>query len=90
MWREALGCYKIVTEGKKGYRNHPATKEFINAPGQLWDILEQVRKEMLRRGYHPKELPVRRFRMLENRVTWQSLDQQKEILRMKGCSCVCQ
>ena len=58
MWREGLGCYKILTEDKKGYRNHPATQEFIGKPEQLWLRLHEVRQEMLRRGYHPKPLPI--------------------------------
>lgn len=57
MWREGLGCYKILNEGKKGYRNHPATKEFEFHLDLLWDRLLLVREEMLKRGYHPKEMP---------------------------------
>jgi len=57
MWREGLGCYKILTEDKKGYRNHPAVKEFEGKIEQLWLRLHEVRQEMLKRGYHPKPLP---------------------------------
>ena len=35
-WREALGAYSIITKNKRGYRNHPATQEFIDAPYALW------------------------------------------------------
>lgn len=57
MWREGLGCYKIITENKTGYKNHPATQEFIGCPQELYSRLLLVRFEMLSRGYHPKVMP---------------------------------
>jgi hypothetical protein len=57
MWREGLGCYKILTEDKKGYRNHPAVKEFDGYLIRLWGVLHMVRMEMIKRGYNPKEMP---------------------------------
>jgi hypothetical protein len=87
MWREGLGCYKIVTEGKKGYRNHPATKEFINAPGKLWDRLNIVREEMLSRGYNPKEMPIRFHGPDAQNSDWQDYDEQLMVLRSKNCNC---
>lgn len=56
MWREGLGCYKILTENKKGYRNHPAVKEFEDKIEQLWLRLNAIRSEMIKRGYKPKDL----------------------------------
>lgn len=91
VWRESLGCYKIITENKKGYRNHPAVKEFENNVGELRLRLRDIRKEMLNRGYHPKELP-----FPENGLTgvtfgkintWQTLEEQIEVLKEKGCNC---
>jgi hypothetical protein len=88
MWREGLGCYKIITEGKKGYRNHPATKEFINAPWQLVKRLHLIRNEMIKRGYHPKKIIKLRSAYLESSIKpWQTLEQQIEILKGKGCKC---
>lgn len=88
MWREGLGCYAIVTSDKKGYRNHPATQEFIDAPYALWKILRQVRQEMLSRGYHPKELPALPDNMFSTvKKPWQSLEEQISVLKAKGCSC---
>lgn len=88
MWREGLGCYNIVTSDKKGYRNHPATKEFIGAECDLWCRLYETREEMLRRGYHPKDMPkmVRHHECTES-VPWQTLEEQTEVLRAKGCKC---
>jgi len=93
-WREALGCFKIITEGKKGYSKHPATKEYIHAIKRLYIMLYIIRQEMLKRGYHPKELP--RFTFItsekERRKTWQSLKEQIEVLKekkktKKWCKC---
>lgn len=89
MWRESLGCFKIITEGKKGYRNHPAVKEFQDAPWQLLKRMHQVRNEMLKRCYHPKDIPPLRSAYLESSVKqWQTLQEQVEILKAKNCKCI--
>lgn len=47
-----------------------------------------IRDEMLRRGYHPKEIPPVMSAYLEDGVKeWQSLDEQCAVLRGKGCEC---
>lgn len=87
-WREGLGCYKIITENKNGYRNHPAVKEFENSPWQLVKRLHTIRLEMLKRGYNPKEIVELRSAYLESAVKpWQTLKQQIEVLKTKGCKC---
>ena len=89
MWREGLGCYKIITENKKGYRNHPATKEWENAPHHLRERIHCVYLEMIARGYKPKQMPPVSATMLTGEVIkeWQTLEQQIEILKAKGCKC---
>jgi hypothetical protein len=91
MWREGLGAYKIITENKKGYRNHPATQEFIDAPYELWRRLGLVREEMLKRKYHPKDMPKKPYPLsvpeYEPIKEWQTLEEQIEILKAKGCKC---
>lgn len=88
VWREGLGCYKIITENKKGYRNHPATQEFANSPQALYRRLAIIRVEMLQRGYHPKELPpVPPYESFEDKKEWQTLDEQITWLKAKGCLC---
>jgi hypothetical protein len=100
MWREGLGCYKIVTGEVDGgsYRNHPATKEFIESPGILWTLLAMTREEMLKRNWNPKSLPKKPYRKLslnkfvEEKVArqvnqWQSLAEQIAIIKAKGCNC---
>lgn len=88
MWREGLGAYKIITEGKKGYRNHPAVKEWIGSDKSLWRVLNITRMEMLNRGYHPKPMPepVLNLKMTKYK-RWQTLQEQIEVLKSKGCKC---
>lgn len=89
VWRESLGAYKIITEDKKGYRNHPAVKEFENAPLSLHFRLFRIREEILNRGYNPKEMPPVYYIQIPEQppIPWQTLDQQIEILKAKGCDC---
>lgn len=100
MWREGLRAYSIITENNKGYRNHPAVKEFENAPSHLFLRLLSVRREMIIRGYKPKEICVNHSSLWFDKKTgqayilgketikeWQSLDEQIKILKAKGCKC---
>jgi len=93
MWREGLGCFKILIEDKKGYRNHPAVKEFDGHIDMLWIRLFDIREEMKKRGYNPKELPLLKHIQQGEHcceglpIPWQTLEQQIEILKAKGCKC---
>lgn len=92
MWRESLGCYKILTEDKKGYRSHPAVKEFENNVYLLWERLLLVRNEMMNRGYNPKPIPrflFKNYNSFEDTgyYPWQTLEEQIEILKNKHCKC---
>lgn len=90
VWRESLGCWSILVNDKKGYRNHPAVKEFEKNHLALAHRLSIIRKEMLSRGYNPKLLPFKAQDKIlwELDVTeWQSLEEQIEVLKAKGCNC---
>ena len=93
MWREGLGMWKILSENKKGYQNHPATKEFKNHLDMLWERLYEVRDEMIKRGYHPKTLPNLRHTPQGDNccvgfpIPWQTLEEQIEVIRLKNCKC---
>jgi uncharacterized protein (TIGR02328 family) len=92
LWREGLGCYKIITENKKGYSMHPATLEFKDCPDKLYQRLEIIRCEMLKRGYKPKELPPKCQDTNNEPKEWQTLEQQIERLKEKrsiiiNCKC---
>ena len=86
MWREGLGAYAIITQGKKGYANHPATKEFEDCPQILHKILGKVQGEMFARCYHPKALPLKESGT-GKRKPWQSKEEQIKILKAKKCKC---
>lgn len=90
MWREGLGCWKIVNGDVDGggYRNHPAVKEFMGNSLILAGILTEVREEMVRRHYHPKEFQRGNvFTSSNTYKPWQTLDQQIEVLKNKHCDC---
>jgi len=78
--------HKIITQDLKGYRNHPATKEYEDCPELLWHNLSLMRNEMLKRGWHPKELP-ERIEFGGQYKEWQTLEEQIDRLKEKGCEC---
>ena len=88
-WREALGAYSIITNHKEGYKNHPAVKEFKDAPEALYARLHFIRQEMLNRGYQPKPLPEPAYHLFRNGLIhqWQTLKEQVTILKEKHCNC---
>jgi len=90
-WREGLGMMSILLEDKKAHRNYPATKEFEYSINYLWVRLNKVRNEMLRRGYHPKELPnPQYYKIVYSNLPpkeWQTLEEQLEVLKSKKCKC---
>jgi len=92
-WRESLGMFDILIKNRQSsYRHHPATKEFIDCPDILWERLSLLRTEMLKRGYHPKELPLKPPVSSKGLHEWQSLHTQIERLvekrnSMTSCKC---
>lgn len=86
VWRESLGAYKIITEDKQGYRNHPATQEFINCPELLHQRLQIIKAEAVKRGYNFKEVPPL-VTFAGKPKEWQTLNQQIEVLKTKQCEC---
>lgn len=88
MWREGLGAYKIITENKKGYKNHPAVKEFEHSPAALFNRMLKVRFEMLSRNYNPKPIFPRHHNKNGSVNEWQTLEEQINILRLKNCKCM--
>lgn len=89
-WREGLGCYSILIDNKRGYRHHPAVKEFENHEDLLYQRLKLIRTEMLKRGYHPQELPPTPTALPINTSPyrpWQTLEEQIAVLEKKDCPC---
>lgn len=86
MWAECHCIYSVIVNNKKGYSQHPATKEFKEAPEALFLRLQAIRIEMLSRGYKPKELPV--LVKFGGKVKeWQDYDTQLLHLKSKNCEC---
>lgn len=86
LWREALGCYQIITQDKSGYSNHPQTKQYADCPEKLHKVMSNVRQEMLNRGWNPKPLPERVEYGGKEKV-WQTNEEQLKVLKDKGCEC---
>jgi len=95
MWREGLGAASIIVENKKGYRNHPATQEFIQAPQILLSRLSMLYLESKSRGYN---FDVQKLEPLTEHASyyihlepiykpWQTLEEQIKVLQSKGCAC---
>lgn len=87
MWREANGAYKIITEGKKGYSKHPATKEYANCPEKLHAVLTKLKSESISRGYNFKQVPVK-VSFGGRQKVWQTYEEQVARLKEKGCPCL--
>ena len=88
--RELHCIWTVLTEGKKGYSQHPETLRWKGKLGALFRRHAQLVKEMRRRGYsHASPLDSRlatgsrvQSAMLE------SPDSQMQALRAKGCDCM--
>ena len=52
MHRELHGMWTVLTQGRKGYRNHPETQRWIGRLPALFDVHERIVAEMVRRGWH--------------------------------------
>jgi hypothetical protein len=89
--RELHAIWSILTNNKKGYRNHPETKRW---EGKLYGLYlrhqEQV-NEMKRRGYNHNSMlyhnKARRIRFVQD-VFVNTIEEQKEILKNKKCECL--
>ena len=92
VWRESNIMIYGILENKSGWKQHPARKEFENCPDKLWDRMKLIREEMLKRGYHPKELPPRPADTMFYPTEWQSISEQIKRLKekrqtIKSCKC---
>ncbi len=87
--RELHGLWVILTQGKKGYCNHPETARWRGKLKALYLRHEQLAAEIARRGYrHRTPLPVGLATGLAVQDEYQhSPAEQMEILRSKGCGC---
>jgi len=87
--RELHAIWSILTEGKRGYANHPETRRWRGRLKALFMRHDALVAEMTRRGFqHHSPLP----KGLATgdgvqREYVDSCDEQIRILRDKGCGC---
>jgi hypothetical protein len=87
--REIHAVWNILTLGRKGYSRHPETLRWEGKLKALFLRHEAVVKEMERRGFrHNSQLDesLATGSAVQDRYL-QTPEEQREILRKKGCSC---
>lgn len=87
--RELHALWSIVTQDKKGYRQHPETVRWEGKMAALYLRHEALVKEMGQRGYMhktPLDKDLATGSPMQE-VFLHSLVQQREILRQKACAC---
>lgn len=89
--RELHGLWNILTQGKKGYRNHPETKRWV---GRLWALHQRhlaLCEEMRRRGWRHHSSLIVPVGLLDDGLPQNrfvnTIDEQVVLLRRKGCEC---
>lgn len=86
--RELHGLWNIITQGKKGYANHPETLRWYGYETALHARHESLIEEMERRGYNHKSPLIGKVqgKVVQDQYV-DSLDDQWRILAGKDCDC---
>jgi hypothetical protein len=87
--RELHGLWRILTEERQGYAQHPETRRWRGKLAALYERHEGLAEEMARRGYrHASPLDRRQAigPVAQNDFV-DPLEAQFTILRNKGCDC---
>ena len=87
--RELHAVYTILSQNKKGYRNHPETIRWEGKLAALYLRHEKLVKEMTRRGYvHASPLNQKHARGKKMQdVFVNTTREQMKILKEKPCEC---
>lgn len=87
--RELHALWTIITQNKKGYRNHPETKRWVGKLKALYNRHEALVTEMKKRGYNHQSHLDKRIATGNGKQTdfVHTVAEQKQILRDKGCLC---
>ena len=87
--REIHAVWSILTEGRRGYRNHPETRRWEGKLAALWARHERDVAEMRRRGYrHRSPLDAGLATGSDRQdVFVDPPARQRELLRAKACPC---
>ena len=86
---ELHAMWNILTQGKKGYANHPETKRWKGKLKALFRVHEKIVKEMIARGYRHQS-PLDKTLATGSRIQpcfIDPIERQIEILQQKGCDC---
>jgi hypothetical protein len=87
--RELHALWTIFTTGRKGYANHPETRRWRGKQAALFARHDELVAEMGRRGYRhntPLDPSLATGCTIQTEYV-DSPDQQRVILRAKGCDC---
>ncbi len=87
--RELHAIWCIITEDKKGYRNHPEVKRWEEKLCALYHRHEQLMDEMLKRRYRhnsPLDVELAVGKKVQDEYV-DAISEQLEILKEKCCDC---
>jgi len=89
--RELHGLWNILTKHgmKGGYSKHPETLRWVGKEKALYLRHEEILKEMQKRGYKEKSPLDKKLAIGKSKqnVLINTIEEQKEILKNKGCDC---
>lgn len=86
---ELHGIWSILTNNKKGYRNHPETKRWVGKNKALYLRHEKLVREMRKRGYcHNSAIDKEQVsgKAKQNKFV-NTMTEQRMILKLKNCDC---
>lgn len=87
--RELHAIFSILTNDKKGYRNHPETKRWEGKLKALYERHEKLVKEIKRRGYNhqsPLDKKLASGKLKQDEFV-NTKAEQRIILKHKDCDC---
>jgi hypothetical protein len=86
---EIHGLWTVITEGRRGYANHPETHRWTGKLPALWQRHETTVAEMARRGYnHQSPIDLSRLDGSPEQTDYvDTVEAQVTLLREKGCGC---
>ena len=87
--RELHAIWSVLTKNKKGYSKHPETIRWKGKLKALYKRHELLLKEMKSRGYNEQSPLNKNLAKGSSKQTIfiNSIKEQKQILKRKGCNC---
>ncbi len=87
--RELHAIWMILTQGKKGYSNHPETLRWKGKLKALYLRHDKLVGEMIKRGYNhnsPLDVNLAKGKSAQDKFL-NTIEEQKKILNLKNCKC---